>query len=389
MTARTFLDHNAGSPLRPEAEAALLAAARAGGNASSVHAEGRAARARAERARDAVAALVGARGDDVVFTSGGTEANATALRPGALLTPEGRPVERLVTVATEHPSVLRGHGFPAGDVTILPVDGAGRLDPDVLHDALSAGDRPALVSIGAVNGETGIVADLVALAAIAAESRAALHVDAVQAAGRMTFAMGSLGASAVTVSGHKLGAPSGIGALVVAPGRAGPRLRLLAGGDQEDRRRGGTENGPGIAAFGAAAEASGRDAEAEASRLAALRDAAESAIRAMAPEVVVFGAGGPRAPGTLCFAVPGLSAETALMALDLDGVSVSSGSACTSGTVGRSHVLAAMGVSPALARGALRVSFGWNSRDEDVVDLTVAFDSLLRRLYGRGAARAA
>jgi len=387
--ARIYLDHNATSPIRPEVLAAVTSALARGGNPSSVHAEGRAARALVELARGQVAALVGARREAVIFTSGGTEANCMALRPRALRGSTA-PVERLIVLSVEHASVLGGHGFDESARDVIGVDANGRIDLDGLARMLDrAGGAPVLVSVQAANSETGIVQPLRAVADLVHANGGALHCDAVQAAGRVPIDMDALGIDALTLSGHKLGAPAGIGALVLAPGRAGPDVSFLRGGGQESRLRAGTENLAAIAGFGVAAEIAGLAIADEAARLAGLRDRAEREVRRLAPDAVMFGAGVERTPNTLAFAVPGLTAETALMSLDLDGVAVSSGSACSSGKVTPSHVLAAMGVPEDLARGAIRLSFGWNSREEDVVRFSQAFETLLQRLYRRDRARAA
>lgn len=389
MTAtRAYLDYNATAPVRPEVALACLQAFSCG-NPSSVHREGRQGRAAVETARARVAALAGWPGAELVFTSGGTEANGAALRPGALRAPDGRAVVRLLVGATEHPSVLSGHGFEAGVVQMIRVGPDGVLDLDHLAANLRASAEPALVSVQLANSETGVLQPIAAIAAIVQEAGAALHVDAVQAAGRLRLATAELGADAITVSAHKLGALSGAGALLVVPRAVGPNLALVRGGGQERGLRGGTEAVPAIVGFGVAAEQAARDLAGEATRLAGLRDEAARAVRALAPDAVVFGAAAERLPNTLAFAVPGLKAETALMALDLGGVAVSSGSACSSGKVGRSHVLAAMGVPAALASGAIRVSLGWNSTAADVGRFADAFASLLQRLYERGRAHAA
>jgi cysteine desulfurase len=386
---RTYLDHNATSPLRPEVLDAVTDALSRGGNPSSVHREGRAARALVERARAQVAGLVGARPEDVIFTSGGTEANAAALRPGALRNEAGREAARLVVSATEHASVVGGHGFGPDRVRSVAAGHDGRIDLGDLSQALAEAEEPALVSVQAANNETGVVQPLAEVAERVRACGAILHSDLVQAAGRMPLDISLLRLDAATLSGHKLGAPAGVGALVLAPGRTGPSLPFIRGGGQEGRLRAGTENLAGIVGFGMAAELAGRKVEAEAVRLRNLRDLAEREVRRLAPDAVVFGETTERMPNTLAFAIPGLPAETALMSLDLEGIAVSSGSACSSGKVGPSHVLAAMGVPDELARGAIRVSFGWNSREADVVRFLEAFETLLRRLYDRGRACAA
>lgn len=384
---RTYLDHNATTPVRPEV-AALLRESEGVGNPSSVHGEGRRARALVEAARAQVGAVVGVAPEAVVFTSGGSEANAMALRPGALRDRAGRPVERLLVGATEHASVLEGHRF-ARIAPPIRVDSGGRIDLDDLRSRLAGGDVPTLVSIQAANSETGVIQPVGAIAAMVREAGAVLHVDAVQAAGRVSLAFGELGIDAMSLSGHKLGGPMGVGALVLAPGRAGPEAPLVLGGGQQRGLRAGTENVPGIAGFGLACELAAKGMVSQAVRLGALRDAAERAVRRLAPDAVIFGAGVCRLPNTLAFAVPGLKAETALMALDLAGIAVSSGSACSSGKVGKSHVLAAMGMAEGLLAGALRISLGWNSTREDVERFAGAFASVMQRLYERRPPRAA
>ena len=385
---RAYLDHNATSPLRPEAAAAMAAVAGCG-NASSIHEEGRRARAALERGRAQVSALAGASPGDVIFTAGGTEANASVLRPGALLAPDGSPVERLVASATEHASVLSGHGFRADAVEIVGVDGAGRVRLDHLADLLAVDGRPAVVSVQVANSETGVVQPIVEVARVARTHGAAVHADAVQAAGRLPLDMAALGIDALTLSAHKLGGPMGVGALVVASARRGPAAPLIRGGGQENGWRSGTENVPGIVGFGAAAEVAAQDLGEVAARLRGFRDAASAVVRGLAPDAVIFGDGAERLPNTLCFAIPGLKAETALIALDLSGIAVSSGSACSSGKVGRSHVLAAMGAARDVSAGAIRLSFGWPSAARDVERFAEGLETVLRRLYETGRARAA
>ncbi|GJD97123.1 Cysteine desulfurase IscS [Methylobacterium iners] len=378
---RAYLDHNATTPVRPEVAEAVASALALPGNPSSIHAEGRAARAALEAARDAVAALVG--GGRVVFTSGGTEAANAVLSGG--LTREGMPVPtQLLVGATEHPCVMAGHRFPDHAVEVLPVDPSGLIDLDALRRALGrrAGER-VLVSVHAANNETGVIQPLGEIAALArAHGNALVHSDAVQAVGKIPIDIGALGLDALTLSGHKFGAPKGIGAVILAEG-VSLGAPLLRGGGQEERSRGGTENLPGIVGLGTAAEIARAEAPALAVRLAGWRDALEARLRGVAPDVVVFGEGAPRLPNTLCFAVPGLDAATVLMSLDLAGVAVSSGSACASGKVARSPVLAAMGVSPALAAGALRVSLGWNSVESDTTRFLEAFERVVSTLYER------
>lgn len=386
--ARAYLDHNATAPIRPEVLRVVVNAMARPANPSSVHAEGRAARAVVERAREQVAVLVGGRGEDVIFTGGGSEANATALRPAALASRTGDPAAALVRGATEHASVLSGHDFGPGAM-LAPVTPDGLVDRGALDRMLGASPPATLVSIGIANNETGVVQPISDIARLVHARGGLLHVDAVQAAGRLPLALEALGCDALTLSAHKLGGPCGVGALVLAPGRAGPGIAMIRGGAQEGRRRAGTENVAGIAGFGLAAEMAARALQFEAPRLRALRDGAEAEIRRIVPDSVIFGEASHRLPNTVGFAIPGLPAETALAALDLDSIAVSSGSACQSGKVGRSHVLAAMGVPADLASGAIRISFGWSSCDEDVIRFATALEKLVQRLYERLRARAA
>lgn len=380
---RAYLDHNATSPVRPAVSAAVARALALPGNPSSVHAEGRAARAAVEDARERLGRLVGAAPARVVFTSGGTEA-ANAVLSGALRR-RGTPAPtRLLIGATEHPCVAAGHRFPAEATETLPVLASGLLDLAALEARLAAlRDAVVLVSVHAANNETGVVQPLAEIVALArAHGRALVHSDAVQAVGKVPLDFSALGLDALTLSGHKFAAPKGVGALVLRED-ASLDAAFVRGGGQEGRRRCGTENLPGLVGMGAAAEIARLGRDAESLRLAALRDAAEEGVRARAPDAVVFGGHAARLPNTLSFAVPGLDAPTALIAFDLAGIAVSSGSACSSGRVARSPVLAAMGVSPALAAGALRVSLGWNTGEGDIARFLDAFERVVATLYRR------
>ncbi|GJE42662.1 cysteine desulfurase family protein [Methylobacterium soli] len=381
--ARAYLDHNATSPVRPEVSAAVARALELPGNPSSIHQEGRQARAALEAAREALAGLVGSSPARIVFTSGGTEA-ANAVLSGALRR-QGLPAPtRLLIGATEHPCVSAGHRFGPDAVETIPVEGTGRIDLGALGARLDAlRGETVLISVHAANNETGVVQPLDAVVALArAHGRALVHSDAVQAIGKIAVDFDRSGLDALTLSGHKFAAPKGVGALVLAPGIT-LEAAFLRGGGQERRLRCGTENLPGLVGMGEAARMAGAGLSAEAARLERLRDGLEAGVLARAPDAVVFGRGAPRLPNTLCFALPGLDAATALIALDLAGVAVSSGSACASGKVARSPVLAAMGVSPALAAGALRVSLGWNTLESDGVRFLDAFDRVGSSLYKR------
>ncbi|MCX7686246.1 MAG: aminotransferase class V-fold PLP-dependent enzyme [Acetobacteraceae bacterium] len=366
MGGALYLDANASEPLRPEARAAVVAALDLLGNPASVHGSGRAARRLLEAARRQVAARFGADPAQVVFTSGGTEANALAVASLG----RGR---RVLVGATEHPSVLAA----AAGAERLPVLPDGTLDLDALARALAG--PPALLCLMAANNETGVLHPLAEAAALCRAAGALLHVDGVQAAGRVPLSLAATGADSLALSGHKLGGPKGAGALLLAPGRE--VVPLIAGGGQERGRRGGTEALPAIAGFGAAAEAA---EPAAAARLAALRDRIAEGVARIAPEARFPGAGAPRLPNTLSVLLPGISAETQVIALDLAGVEVSAGAACSSGKVGPSHVLAAMGLGEA-AGCTIRVSLPWNA-PEDAPERFLAAWAEMRRRALRAAA---
>ncbi len=356
MKERAYFDWNASAPLREEARSAVVEALGLVGNASSVHAEGRAARRLVEDARAAVAALAGADAKDVTFTSGATEANMLALTPTVGTAGEKAPRDRLFVSAVEHPSVRRGGRFLAEQVTELAVDANGVVDCAALERALVEAERP-LVSVMLANNETGVIQPIARIAELVHRAGGLLHVDAVQAPGRIDCDMAALGADLMSLSAHKLGGPQGVGALI-RRGDIHISDPLIKGGGQERSQRAGTENVAAVAGFGAAASVVRAAGQGDAACMTALRDRLESGLKAATPETVIFGEGAPRLPNTTLFAVPGLKAETAIIAFDLNGIALSSGSACSSGKVQPSHVLAAMGVSPQLARGALRVSLG-------------------------------
>jgi cysteine desulfurase len=362
MPDRVYLDWNATTPLRPEARQAMAAAWDMAGNPSSVHAEGRQARRLVEDARTAVATAISARPQDVVFASGGTEANAMALTPG-LRRAAGWPVQRLLVSAIEHTSVLSGGRFPADAITAIKVSGVGSVDLDHLRTLLADGP-PALVSVMLANNETGAIQPVAEVADIVHGAGGLLHVDAIQAFGKMPFDVKSIQADLVTLSAHKIGGSKGVGALVLAEDVQGLEP-LLRGGGQELGRRAGTENVAGIAAFGAAVRGAMASLEEDAARLQGLRNRLEKGLR-QTPGMIVFSEGTPRLPNTTLFTVDGLKAETAVIGFDLGGIAVSSGSACSSGKVQPSHVLAAMGVGRELAQGAVRLSLGWSTTEADI-----------------------
>jgi cysteine desulfurase len=362
MPDRVYLDWNATTPLRPEARTAMAAAWDLSGNPSSVHAEGRQARRLVEEARAAVAQAVGALPRNVVFTSGGTEANALALTPG-LRRGAGPAAERLVVSAIEHASVLAGGRFAPGVVSAVGVTRSGVLDLAQLRDAVE-GKPPALVSIMLANNETGALQPVREAAGIVHAAGGVLHVDAIQALGKVAFDIGALEADLLTLSAHKIGGPKGVGAVVLAEGLQGFEP-LLRGGGQELGRRAGTENVAGIAGFGAAAKAATGAREGDAIRLEALHSRLEQGLM-QTNGAIVFSSDVKRLLNTTLFTVPGLKAETAVIGFDLAGIAVSSGSACSSGKVQPSHVLEAMGFSPEIAQGAVRLSLGWSTSGADI-----------------------
>lgn len=341
----------------------MLAAMNAGGNASSVHAEGRAARKILDDAREALGFALGCLPQMIIFTASGTEANNLALR--------GVGAERILVSAVEHPSVLAAAKASGKPVDLIPVDGEGRVDLAALERMLVGPN--VLVSVMLANNETGVIQPIVNVVTLARKAGAIVHVDAVQGLGRIPVNFGLLGCDLMTVAAHKMGGPVGAGALVVRDGLAVEPL--LVGGGQELRRRAGTENLAAIAGFAAVAREKTMD-------VMELRKSLESSLQG----AVVLGGGADRLPNTVCFAMPGFRAETLLMNFDLAGVAVSSGSACSSGKVGRSHVLEAMGVAPELAASAIRVSLGWNSTAADVQHFADVWKQLVERQKARRAA---
>lgn len=383
MAERGYFDWNATAPLRPEAREAMDRALGLAGNPSSVHAEGRAARRLIENAREEVAALVGARPGDVFFTSSGTEANVLALTPEIETAGEKRPRSRLLVSAIEHTSVRSGGRFPREAIEEVPVGPDGLIDLAALAMAVATSPRP-LLSLMLANNETGVVQPVAAAASIAHEGGGLIHVDAVQAAGRIPCDIAVLGADLLTLSAHKIGGPKGVGALVRRSEDIHIADPLIRGGGQERGLRAGTENVAGIAAFGAAAAVARYDRDAEARHMRALRDTLEAGLKAIASDTVIFGAGADRLPNTTLFAANGMKAETAVIGFDLDGIAVSAGAACSSGKVQPSHVLAAMGVSAALTRGAVRVSLGWTTQPADVDMFLNAWRKLATALSKEG-----
>lgn len=374
-----YLDHNATAPLRPEARAALLDALGLTGNPSSVHAHGRKLRDLIETGRAQVAKLAGAEPRQVVFTGSATEALTQAIVGGAKFFSAGA----IVVSAGEHAAVSKAAEATGLPVWTVALDADGRIDLDQLRALLQEADDQEislLVAVHWVNNETGVVQPIGQISVLVGPTRHALVIDAVQALGKLDLDFASSAADMMAISGHKIGAPAGIGALLVK-GHC-DTIRLIPGGGQEQGRRGGTESAALISAFGAAAAAPLIDI-ARASDLAAQ---VEKGLRALAADVVIFGEAAPRIGNVVNFAVPGVKNATAMMSLDLMGLSVSAGSACSSGKVGASHVLIAMGINRTLAECALRVSFGWNSEAGDAAAFLGAFETILARHRRTGQA---
>ncbi len=359
---RAYLDHNATSPLRPRVKAAMIAAMDVDGNASSVHGEGRAAQKLLSDAREKLGFWLGCLPQMITFTSGGTEANNMAIR--------GVAVERILVSAVEHHSVLAAAKAGAKAVEIIPVDKFGRVDLVTLEKML-VGSK-ALVSVMIANNETGVIQLVNEIAPLVHAAGSLLHVDAVQAVGKRQLNFGLLGVDMMTVAAHKIGGPTGIGALIIRDGLV--VVPLLHGGGQELRRRAGTENLVNIAGFAALADEPQLDTY-------ELTDKLEAALE----NVMIFSDGVERLCNTTNFAMPGMNAETLLMNFDLEGVAVSSGSACSSGKVAASHVLSAMGVSPELSKAAIRISLGWNTTAQDVEYFISAWRKISKRHQSKAA----
>lgn len=382
MSERAYLDHNATSPMSPRVREAIVNALLIEGNPSSVHADGRRARHAVESAREKIAASVGAEPSDVLFTGSGTEANITALSPGLVANSTSDRARTLCFVsAVEHPSILKGGRFAAERVRFIPVNESGVVDldafiaeleaNDIVQQAKGGGNPPFVVSVMLANNETGAVQPVTEIAGLVLERGGFMHCDAVQALGRMPFDLASLGVDLLTIAPHKIGGPKGIGALI------GPGVDnilndpLLRGGGQESGRRGGTENVAAICGFGVAVEAA-CDELSNREMLRFLRDRLETRLRSAFGELIVFSEDTDRLDNTSLLAIPGIAAENLVIALDLGGISISSGAACSSGKVRGSHVLKAMGVSEEVARCAFRISLGPRNWMPDIDRLIAA-----------------
>ncbi len=380
---RTYMDWNATAPLLAEVAAAMVRAQAFPGNPSSVHSEGRAARALVETARAQVANLVNGAAKNVFFTASGTEATNIVLSPSLGQNKSKPGPARLLICVVEHACGLAGGQFAREKITHLPVDPAGCLLlpalAAALADALDAGEQ-VLVSLQLANNETGVIQPVRESADLIHQAGGLLHVDAVQGAGKIPVDIVELGADVITLSAHKFGGPKGVGAIVFAKDQIRVGHSLVRGGGQERGQRAGTENVAGIAGFGVAA-AHAQSNMAEMNEVRRLRDKLEMGIRARAPDAIIFASDVLRLPNTTCFAIKGMMAETALIGFDMDGVAVSSGSACSSGKVRRSHVLDAMGADPELAAGAIRVSLGPTNTEADVMRFLAAFENRLKALH--------
>ena len=390
---RIFLDWNAGAPLRPQAREAMAAVLDEVGNPSSVHAEGRRARRLVEDARERLATLVRARPADIVFTAGATEAANTVLTPAAPRHQNPKPLTRLLLGASEHVAVLQGHRFGSDAVELVPIDAGGVIDPGALESRVAEltaehGIASVMVALQAANNETGVVQPLAEVTRRLDPLGAIVVCDAAQIAGKLPFDAVSIGADVTILSAHKFGGPKGVGAIVYGADHVRPEP-LLRGGGQEGRRRAGTENVPAIVGFAAAAEIAWQEVAAFAARAAMLRDGLEADLLAATPNAVIYGERSPRLPNTTLIGVPRVSAETLVIALDLAGAAVSSGAACSSGKVGPSHVLAAMGVDSIQARSAIRISIGWETTAEDLHRFGALWRGVMARIRPNALSRTA
>lgn len=372
MSRSVYLDYNATAPIRTSVIEFMSSVMQEVGNPSSVHTAGRKARKVVEEARSKVAALVNARVRDVTFCSGGTEANNAVIR--------GTGAASIIISATEHDCGLAAAKLAGVSHCILPVNPDGLIDLDALKEILEQSPKPALVSVMLANNETGVIQPVTEIAELVHQHEGRMHTDAVQAAGKIDIDFNTLGVDYLTLSAHKMGGPQGVGAIITAP--TAPLAALVAGGGQELGRRSGTENVAGIAGFGVAA----LDAMAELATMqgiGAMRDRFEAAIVEMSNEAILIGADAPRTANTSCIAMPGVKGETQVMHFDLNGICVSSGSACSSGKVKVSHVLSAMGYADEVAEASIRVSLGRTTTDDDIDALIAAW----KRLYERAASR--
>jgi cysteine desulfurase len=363
MARQIYMDYNATAPMRPRAIEAVAAGLAQAGNPSSVHRFGRLARRAVESAREQIALTVGAKPAEILFVSGGSEANNLALK--------GADRTRILASAIEHDSVLA-----AAKVQLIPVDREGIVDLTAVDRMLSTDRTPALLSVMLANNETGAIQPIAEVVRVAHAHGALVHCDAVQALGRIALDLHALDVDFASFSAHKLGGPMGVGALYVRDGMA--LQSQIAGGGQERGRRAGTPNLPGIVGFGVVVQQATNDLQ-DMARIRGLRDRLEIGIKRLQPSVRIFSENVERLPNTSCFALSGFDAETQVIALDLAGIAVSAGAACSSGRVQSSHVLRAMGADHDLAGSAIRVSLGWQSEERDIDEFLTAWNGLLVR----------
>jgi len=372
-----YLDWNATAPVSQAVREAVRVTLEEGGNASSVHAAGRGAHRRLEESREAVAALAGVKPDEIVFTSGGTEANNLAIK--------GASCRSLIISAVEHDSVRAPARRDGRPFAVCPVDDRGVIDLSVLARLLRGSPQPALVSLMLANNETGVIQPVAKAAELVHAHGGLIHCDAIQGPGRLSLNFRELGLDLASLSGHKVGAPQGVGALWIRDGR--DTVPLIEGGGQERRRRAGTEPLPAIVGFGVAASDALEHLE-DVQRIHALRDKLEAAILDIAPDAIVFGKDVERLANTSCVMMPGVAGETQVMSFDLEGICISAGSACSSGKLQASHVLEAMGVPNEMSSCAVRVSLGHSTTDEDIDRFVAAWRKLFERAQGRSGATA-
>ena len=382
---RVYIDYNATTPLKPEVKAAMIEDLEIYGNASSMHASGRLAHARVEQARIAVEKLLGAPAGTVVFTSGGSESNNTVFQTMRRLAsgPDGRSLSagrnEFITTVIEHPCVfnsakdLKNLGFK---VTILPVDGYGKLRMDELKKTLS--DKTLFVSVMAANNEIGTIQNIKEIAGLVKAAGAWMHTDAVKAVGKIPLSVEDLGVDYLTMSAHKIYGPKGVGALYVR--RGAPLSPLIHGGHQEDGLRAGTYNNTGILGFGRAAAIAAVEVEKYGREISALRDRLRSGITAAIPHIKINGHPEDVLPNTLNISFPGAEGEAILLSMDIMGIEASTGSACASGSLEPSHVLLAIGVGPELAHGSIRFSLGWGTSAEDIDYIIETLPPIIARL---------
>lgn len=381
---RIYLDYNATAPVRTAAKAAVIAALDHVGNASSIHQEGRKARGLIETARDQIAKLINAQSKEITFTSGGTESNNLVLASNLGALGKKQALAATLLSATEHPSLIKAQQLSPRPVELINVDGNGIVDLKHLEQLLKnwqqKSDLPVLVSVMLVNNETGVIQPMQKIAALVHQYGGFIHADAIQALGKVAIDFENMNVDLLSLSSHKIGGPLGAGVLVI---RLGVLVdSYIKGGGQELGLRAGTENIPAISGFGAAAQQCNDEMNSN-SKYNEMRENLEVKIKQISPDAIIFAQDAPRVPTTSCFAIKGLTAERALMSLDLAGIAISSGSACSSGKVSQSHVLKAMGINDDVALCALRLSFGWNTKPQELDEFIEEYTKIYQRMLAR------